>query len=82
MKALEFDMIGYALTNASPLVAPTFSKERMLGTNPICYAIPAGKYEPVVIDMATSSAANGKLEIAQRKISPFPKAGFKPKKVK
>ena len=36
MKALEFDMIGYALTNASPLVAPTFSKERMLGTNPIC----------------------------------------------
>ena len=33
MKALEFNMIGYALTNASPLVAPTFSKERMLGTN-------------------------------------------------
>jgi len=67
IKALEFDMIGYALTNASPLVAPTYSKERMLGTNPICYAIPAGKYEPVIIDMATSAAANGKLEIAQRK---------------
>ena len=67
MKALEFDMLGYAMTNASPLVAPTFSKERLLGTNPICYAIPAGKFEPVVIDMATSAAANGKLEIAQRK---------------
>src|SRR5690606_31696604 len=35
MMALEEDMIGIALTNASALVAPTFSKERMLGTNPI-----------------------------------------------
>ena len=66
MKAVEKDMIGFAMTNASPLVAPTFSNERMLGTNPMCYAFPAGKYPPVVVDMATSAAANGKLEIAQR----------------
>jgi LDH2 family malate/lactate/ureidoglycolate dehydrogenase len=66
LKAVQNDMIGYALTNASPLVAPTFSTERMLGTNPICYAFPAGKHAPVVVDMATSTAANGKLEIAQR----------------
>jgi LDH2 family malate/lactate/ureidoglycolate dehydrogenase len=64
--AVEKDMIGFAMTNASPLVAPTFSNERLLGTNPMCYAFPAGKYPPVVIDMATSAAANGKLEIAQR----------------
>jgi LDH2 family malate/lactate/ureidoglycolate dehydrogenase len=66
MKAVEKDMIGFAMTNATPLVAPTFSNERMLGTNPMCYAFPAGKYPPVVVDMATSAAANGKLEIAQR----------------
>ncbi|MBO6518350.1 MAG: Ldh family oxidoreductase [Bacteroidia bacterium] len=72
MKALEHDMIGMSLTNASPLVAPTFSKERLLGTNPICYAIPAGEREPVVIDMATSAAANGKLEIAKRKGEEIP----------
>ncbi len=66
MLALEQDMIGFAMTNASPLVAPTFANERMLGTNPMCYAFPAGKYPPVIIDMATSAAANGKLEIAQR----------------
>jgi LDH2 family malate/lactate/ureidoglycolate dehydrogenase len=66
MKAVEQDMIGFAMTNATPLVAPTFSNERMLGTNPMCYAFPAGKYPPVVVDMATSAAANGKLEIAQR----------------
>ncbi|MEO6148556.1 MAG: Ldh family oxidoreductase [Mucilaginibacter sp.] len=64
--AVEKDMIGFAMTNASPLVAPTYSSERLLGTNPMCYAFPAGKYPPVVVDMATSAAANGKLEIAQR----------------
>src|SRR6201991_4925835 len=66
LMAVEQNMIGFAMTNASPLVAPTFSNERMLGTNPMCYAFPAGKYPPVVVDMATSAAANGKLEIAQR----------------
>ncbi len=66
LMAVEKDMIGFAMTNASPLVAPTFSNERLLGTNPMCYAFPAGKYPPVIIDMATSAAANGKLEIAQR----------------
>ena len=66
LMAAEKDMIGFAMTNASPLVAPTFSNERLLGTNPMCYAFPAGKYPPVVVDMATSAAANGKLEIAQR----------------
>jgi LDH2 family malate/lactate/ureidoglycolate dehydrogenase len=65
--ALEHDMIGIAMTNASALVAPTFSKERMLGTNPIAVAIPAGKQPAFVADFATTTAANGKLEILQRK---------------
>jgi L-2-hydroxycarboxylate dehydrogenase (NAD+) len=67
MMALEHDMIGIAMTNASALVAPTFSIERMLGTNPICVAIPAGSEPAFVADMATTTAANGKLEILQRK---------------
>ncbi|MBT1708927.1 Ldh family oxidoreductase [Fulvivirgaceae bacterium PWU5] len=67
MMALEHDMIGIAMTNASPLVAPTFSIERLLGTNPIAVAIPAGSQPPFVADFATTTAANGKLEILQRK---------------
>ena len=67
MMALQYDMIGIAMTNASPLVAPTFSIDRMLGTNPICVAAPAGNEPPFVADMATTTAANGKLEILQRK---------------
>lgn len=67
MLALEHDMIGMAMTNASPLVAPTFSIDKMLGTNPIAVAVPAGKEKPFVADLATTTAANGKLEILQRK---------------
>ena len=72
MMALSEDCIGIAMTNASPLVAPTFSKERLLGTNPISVAIPADKEPPFVLDMATTTAANGKLEILQRKGLPMP----------
>lgn len=72
MMALEHDMIGIAMTNASALVAPTFSKERMLGTNPIAVAIPAGEQPAFVADFATTTAANGKLEILQRKNEAMP----------
>ncbi|MDN3668315.1 Ldh family oxidoreductase [Echinicola jeungdonensis] len=67
MQALQENMIGLSMTNASPLVSPTFSKERLLGTNPISIAIPAKEQPPFVADMATTTAANGKLEILQRK---------------
>lgn len=67
MLALEHNMIGVAMTNASPLVAPTFSIDKMLGTNPIAVAAPAGSQPPFVADLATTTAANGKLEILQRK---------------
>ena len=72
LMAVEQDMIGISMTNASPLVAPTYANERLLGTNPMCYAFPAGKYPPVVVDMATAAAANGKLEIASRANQPIP----------
>jgi LDH2 family malate/lactate/ureidoglycolate dehydrogenase len=72
MLALQHDMIGISMTNASALVAPTFSIERMLGTNPICVAIPAGRQPAFVADLATTTAANGKLEILQRKNSDAP----------
>lgn len=72
MMALPNDMIGIAMTNASALVAPTFSTERLLGTNPIAVAVPAGKESPFVADFATTTAANGKLEILQRKGAPTP----------
>jgi len=79
MMALKHDMIGMAMTNASPLVAPTFSVERLLGTNPICVAIPAGEQPPFVADFATTTAANGKLEILQRKNQDAPEGWIQKK---
>ena len=67
MMALEHDMIGIALTNATPTTAPTFSKERMLGTNPIAVAFPGLVQPPFIADFSTTAAAVGKLEILQRK---------------
>jgi LDH2 family malate/lactate/ureidoglycolate dehydrogenase len=72
MMALEQEMIGIAMTNASALVAPTYSAEKLLGTNPIAVAIPAGEEAPFVADFATTTAANGKLEIAQRNNTTIP----------
>lgn len=72
MMGLEKDMIGIAMTNASALVAPTFSNEKMLGTNPIAIAVPAGNEPPFIADFATTTAANGKLEILQRKNEDLP----------
>ncbi len=65
MLAFEHDYIGMVMTNASPLVVPAFGTQRMLGTNPLCIAIPGTK-DHFVLDMATSAVSNGKLEIAQR----------------
>ncbi|WP_041342101.1 Ldh family oxidoreductase [Runella slithyformis] len=72
MLALEHDMIGMAMTNAAPLVAPTFSLEKMLGTNPIAVAVPANEEPAFVADFASTAAAYGKFEILQRKNLPAP----------
>jgi L-2-hydroxycarboxylate dehydrogenase (NAD+) len=63
MKALDHDMIGITMTNANPLVAPTFSMHGMLGTNPIAVAIPAGEEPPFVADFATSPVSRGKVDV-------------------
>lgn len=66
MQALAHDMIGIAMTNASRQVVPTFGRESRFGTNPICFAVPADRELPFVLDMATTTAAAGKLELAAR----------------
>jgi L-2-hydroxycarboxylate dehydrogenase (NAD+) len=67
MMALKHDMTGICLTNANPLVAPTFSISRMMGTNPIAVAIPALNQPPFVADFATTPIARGKLAVAEKK---------------
>jgi L-2-hydroxycarboxylate dehydrogenase (NAD+) len=72
MMALEQDMIGVTGTNSVCMVAPTFGTEQMYGTNPLSVACPTAEEEPWVLDMATSSAPFGKLELAMRTGSKVP----------
>jgi L-2-hydroxycarboxylate dehydrogenase (NAD+) len=70
--AVPHDMIGLAFTNSPPFVAPTYGRARMLGTNPIAVAAPAGSGHPFLLDMATSAASHGKFEVAGREGKPIP----------
>ena len=72
LRALERDLIGWSMTNATKLVTPLWGAERMLGTNPIAIAFPGLEEPAIVIDMATSATAYGKIEIAQRAGKPIP----------
>jgi LDH2 family malate/lactate/ureidoglycolate dehydrogenase len=72
MMALEHDCIGFSMTNSAALVAPTFGRNALLGTNPIAVAAPAGEERPFVLDMATSTVPRGKLEVYDRLDKPIP----------
>jgi len=72
MLALPHDMVGISMTNAGRQVVPTFGQEAKYGTNPICLAAPTLAEPPFVLDMATTTAAAGKLEVAARLGVPIP----------
>jgi L-2-hydroxycarboxylate dehydrogenase (NAD+) len=72
LQAIACDLIGWAMTNSTPGVAPLWGAERMLGTNPIAIGFPAHEEPPIVLDMSTSAVPLGKLEIAIRKGASIP----------
>lgn len=65
-RAAAAGMIGLAMSNASPTMVPTAGRKPLLGANPLSIAIPAGKRPPLVLDMATSTVAQGKIILAAK----------------
>jgi LDH2 family malate/lactate/ureidoglycolate dehydrogenase len=61
MAAAE-DKVGLTLTNSQPLVIPTHGRQRLVGTNPICLAVPTRGCFPFVLDMATSVVPIGRVQ--------------------
>lgn len=65
--AANQSMIGIAMGNAAPAIAPPGGNKSILGTNPICFAFPSPKTDfHIVLDMATTNAARGKIRLALR----------------
>ncbi len=71
MMALDYDLIGMCMTNAAPLVVPTFGRTAVLGTNPISLTAPSTGL-PFVLDMATSVVPRGKVEVYDRQGKSMP----------
>lgn len=72
LKALEKRLIGISMTNAAPLVIPTFGVDAILGTNPIAFGMPSADGDDFLLDMATSVVPRGKLEVYDRNDSEMP----------
>ncbi len=71
-RALDHDMIGVAMTVASPRLAPTGGRTPLFGNNPIAYAVPADLDFPLLFDAAMGALAAGKLELAAANGTPIP----------
>jgi len=63
--AAKADMIGMAMANDTPSMAVPGSRTGVLGTNPLAYAVPAGRHDPIFLDIASSAVAGGKIRIFQ-----------------
>ena len=64
--------IGFLSTNASPAMAPWGGREKRLGTNPWSIAAPAGAYPPMLLDLANTAVARGKLYVARQRGEAIP----------
>ncbi len=67
MMALQKDFIGYVVSNSAPMMFPFGGRERIIGNNPLAYAVPAGRRPPVVLDFSLSVVASGRLILARKK---------------
>ncbi len=72
MMALKKDFIGYIVSNSAPMMFPVGGRERIIGNNPMAYAIPADQYPPVVLDFSLGVVSAGKLILARKKGEKIP----------
>lgn len=65
--AAQQGCIGFLSTNASPAMAPWGGRTKLIGANPWSIAAPAGRYAPMMLDIANTAVARGKLYMARQR---------------
>ena len=71
-RAVARDVVAFAYSNAPPTMAPWGGVDPYVGTNPYSFGVPAGKYPPIILDMATSIVARGKIILAAERGESIP----------
>ena len=72
LMAARAGCVGFLSTNASPAMAPWGGRRKTVGTNPWSWAAPAGAHPPMVLDIANTGVARGKIYLARQKGQPIP----------
>jgi LDH2 family malate/lactate/ureidoglycolate dehydrogenase len=78
--AAKRGMIGVVACNSVPWVAPWGGRQRLLGTNPICFAIPSGQGRPILVDVSTSASSEGKVRVKRARREALPEGWILDKK--
>lgn len=71
-RVAEAGCVAILATNASPAMAPWGGRTKSIGTNPWSIAAPAGEHGIVVIDLANTAVARGKVYLAAERGEPIP----------
>jgi len=71
-QAARAGMVGVAMTHTDPIMVPTGMRKIFLGSNPLAFSAPGGDGPPVVIDMATTNVALGKVIVAKQEGKTIP----------
>lgn len=72
LKLTEQKLIGIVLSNGPPAMSPWGGKIPMLGSTPICIGFPIEKDDSIILDMAVSTVARGKIRLAALKGEKIP----------
>ena len=71
-RAVARDVAAFAYSNAPPTMAPWGGVDPYVGTNPYAFGVPAGGHPPIILDMATSIVARGKIILAAERGETIP----------
>ena len=72
LRAAKAGCVGFATTNGGPAMPPTGGLAKLVGTNPFSFACPAGRHSPMMLDIANTAVARGKIYLARSKGETIP----------